>query len=106
MIEKQTLNVVFIGNVDSGKSTLIGTLLHYLDAIPDEILKRIGKQACHTGPGSYHYINAFQCRMEQERGITINITHRRVEIKHYFLNLIDIPGKSKVRLRCKYSQFN
>ena len=94
MIEKPTLNVVVLGHVDCGKSTLIGKLLYSLGALSNEVMKEIEQESYYIGPGSYKYVNALHpCKMEQERGITVNISEWRVEIKHYYLNIIDVPGK-------------
>lgn len=72
MPEKEHVNVVFVGHVDHGKSTLIGRL--YWDAgiikeLPPEELAHDAKFAWVVD----------RLKEERERGMTIDLFHTKLE---------------------------
>jgi len=53
VIVKERINVVFIGHIDHGKSSLVGTLLVELGIIPENVLRRYEKEAKDMGKDSF-----------------------------------------------------
>ena len=86
------LNIVFVGHVDHGKSTLIGRLLYETGSLPDGVLDEIKKASHQLGHEiEYAYI-LDNLREEREQGITIDTT--QVFFRHNGRDyvIIDAPG--------------
>ena len=93
MIEKPTLSIVFLGRVDSGKSTLAGRLLHSLGTVNDSIIERLQVESREFGFAKTHYANILsRTREETRRGRSIHLAYSRAETKHFHINIIDAPG--------------
>ena len=45
MAKKEHLNVVFIGHVDSGKSTSVGRVLYDTGALPENVMRKLKEEA-------------------------------------------------------------
>ena len=52
---KTRMNVVFLGDVDSGKSTIIGQLLYKLNSIEDRVYKKCVETATSMGKEDCSY---------------------------------------------------
>ncbi|MGN1033604.1 MAG: sulfate adenylyltransferase subunit 1, partial [Intestinibacter sp.] len=89
---RDTLNIVVVGHVDHGKSTLIGRLLYDTDSLPLGTIKKVEKIAKDTGkPFEYAYLlDAFE--EEQKQGITIDTTQIQFQTKSRDYVIIDAPG--------------
>ncbi|RLG72789.1 MAG: elongation factor 1-alpha, partial [Methanobacteriota archaeon] len=69
--EKPHLNLVFIGHVDHGKSTLIGRMLFELGEIPEQIIKKYEEEGAKTGKESFKFAWVMDgLKEERERGLT------------------------------------
>ncbi len=91
--EKPHLNLVFIGHVDHGKSTLVGRTLFETGEIKDHIIEEYKKEAEEKGKGTFAYAWAMdQLAEERERGITIDVMHKRFDTDKYYFTIIDAPG--------------
>lgn len=93
MPEKPHLNIVIVGHVDHGKSTLFGRILYETGAIrPEELeeLKKLSLEYKIEG-GEFAYI-VDQIKEERQRGMTIDISHRPFETQKYYFTIIDAPG--------------
>jgi bifunctional enzyme CysN/CysC len=91
-IDKQTMNVVFAGHVDHGKSTVIGRLLADTKSLPLGKLQKV-KQDCkrHSKPFEYAFlIDAL--KDEQSQGITIDTARVFFKTKKRDYIVIDAPG--------------
>ncbi len=91
-IEKEYLNVVVVGHVDHGKSTLIGRLLYETKQLPESKLleiERISQRQFRDVEFAY-VLDAL--KEEQEQNITIDITQVPFQTKHKNFLLIDAPG--------------
>ncbi len=91
--KKPHLNLVFIGHVDHGKSTTIGRLLWEMKAIDEREMKKAEEEAKKLGKETFAF--AFICdrlRDERERGLTIDVAHRKFETDKYYFTIIDAPG--------------
>jgi len=93
MAEKPHLNLVTIGHVDHGKSTLVGRLLYDSGAIRDEQLRKLKDEAKEKGKETFEFAFVMdRLKEERERGLTIDIMHQRFDTKKYYFTIIDCPG--------------
>jgi elongation factor 1-alpha len=93
MAEKEHLNLVFIGHVDSGKSTSVGRVLYETGAISEQVLNKLKDEAAKLGKATFEFAFVMDSlKEERERGVTIDIAHREFETKKYHCTIIDAPG--------------
>ncbi len=91
--EKPHINMVVIGHVDHGKSTLVGRLLLETGAIEPHIIEKFKKQAAEKGKGSFYFAWVMDgLKEERERGVTIDVAHKKFYTDKYFFTVIDAPG--------------
>lgn len=91
--EKQHVNVVVIGHVDSGKSTTTGHLIYKCGGIDKRTIEKFEKEAAELGKGSFKYAWVLdKLKAERERGITIDIALWKFETPKYNVTVIDAPG--------------
>ncbi len=90
---KEHLNLVIIGHVDHGKSTLTGRLLLDAGAIEPHLVERYRKEAEEKGKGTFFFAWVMDgLKEERERGVTIDIAHKKFETDKYNYTVIDAPG--------------
>ncbi len=93
MADKPHLNLVFIGHVDHGKSTLIGRLLLDTGTIEPHIIEKYKKEAADKGKASFEFAWVMDgLKEERERGLTIDVAHKRFDTDKYYFTVIDAPG--------------
>jgi len=93
MPEKPHLNLVVIGHVDHGKSTLVGRLLLDTGQFPEHLLQKYKEEAKAKGKESFALAWIFdQLKEERERGLTIDVAHKRFDTDKYYFTIIDAPG--------------
>jgi elongation factor 1-alpha len=93
MMEKLHIDIVFIGHVDHGKSTLAGRLLFDSDQIDPYIIERYKKKAAAMGKKTFEFAWVMDTLPEErERGLTIKTQIRDLYTDRYFLTIIDAPG--------------
>jgi elongation factor 1-alpha len=91
--DKPHINLVVIGHVDHGKSTLVGRLLLETGAIEPHIIEKFRKQAEEKGKGSFAFAWVMDgLKEERERGVTIDVAHKKFFTDKYFFTVIDAPG--------------
>ena len=91
--EKQHVNLVVIGHVDSGKSTSTGHLIYKCGGIDKRTIEKFEKEASDMGKGSFKYAWVLdKLKAERERGITIDIALWKFESPKYYFTIIDAPG--------------
>ncbi|WP_010233297.1 GTP-binding protein [Clostridium arbusti] len=90
--ERENLNIVVVGHVDHGKSTLIGRLLYDTNSLPAGAIEKVKKISEEKGKSfEYAYLlDAFE--EEQKQGITIDITMIQFFTKKRDYVIIDAPG--------------
>jgi len=92
-VEKPHLNLAVIGHIDHGKSTTVGRLLFETGAVPPHIIETYRKEAEAKGKGSFEFAWVMDSlKEERERGITIDIAHRRFDTEKYYFTVVDCPG--------------
>mmetsp|Transcript_26242 Transcript_26242/g.40052 ORF Transcript_26242/g.40052 Transcript_26242/m.40052 type:complete len:208 (+) Transcript_26242:583-1206(+) len=90
---KREMNMVIIGHVDAGKSTLMGHLLHKMGKIDNHSVTKQEKLSESYGKSSFHF--AFfmdEDEEERRRGITINTAQAHILTPHKNFTVIDAPG--------------
>lgn len=90
---KEHMNVVFVGHVDHGKSTTVGRLLYDSGVIDEQTMKKLKERAQELGKGGFEFAFIMDVtKEEQERGVTIDLSHKRLETPKYDFTIIDAPG--------------
>jgi len=91
--DKNHVNVVVIGHVDSGKSTTTGHLIYKCGGIDKRTIEKFEKEAAEMGKGSFKYAWVLdKLKAERERGITIDIALWKFETPKFYVTVIDAPG--------------
>jgi elongation factor 1-alpha len=91
--EKDRLNLVVIGHVDSGKSTSTGHLIYKCGGIDARTIEKFEKEAMEMGKSSFKYAWVLdKLKAERERGITIDIALWKFESTKRIFTIIDAPG--------------
>ncbi len=91
--DKPHMNMVFIGHVDHGKSTLVGRLLLDAGAIEPHVIEKFKKEAEAKGKGTFEFAWVMDnLKEERERGVTIDVAHKRFDTDKYYFTIIDAPG--------------
>lgn len=91
--EKEHMNIVFIGHVDHGKSTSVGRLLFDAGNIDEQTLRKLKDKAQQLGKGGFEFAFVMDnLKEEQERGVTIDLAHKKFETDKYNFTIIDAPG--------------
>ena len=93
MAEKPHLNIVFIGHVDHGKSTTVGRLLYEHGEIDQRIVDQYKKEAEQKGKATFEFAWVMdRLKEERDRGLTIDVAHRKFVTDKYYFTIIDAPG--------------
>ncbi|HIQ13786.1 MAG TPA: elongation factor 1-alpha, partial [Thermoprotei archaeon] len=91
--EKEHLNIITIGHVDHGKSTLMGRLLYEAGFIDKRIIQQYEDEAKKLGKETFKFAWVMdKLKEERERGLTIDLSFYKFESKKYEFTLIDAPG--------------
>lgn len=90
---KQNINLVVIGHVDAGKSTLMGHLLYNLGNVPKKVMHKNEMESKKSGKGSFAFAWVLdETEEERTRGVTIDIAMTVFETKSKIVTLMDAPG--------------
>lgn len=93
MAEKSHLNLVFIGHVDHGKSTTIGRILYDSGAVREDEMRKLKQEAAEKGKATFEFAFIMdRLKEERERGLTIDVAHKRFDTEKYYFTIIDAPG--------------
>ncbi len=91
--KKPHINVVFIGHVDHGKSTTVGRILYETGEIDDRVIQQYKEEAKKLGKDTFEFAFVMdRLKEERERGLTIDVAHRKFETDKYYFTIIDAPG--------------
>ena len=90
---KVHINLVFIGHVDHGKSTTVGRLLYDTKNVDEQAMRKLKEKAQQLGKSGFEFAFVMDnLKEEQERGVTIDLAHRKFETPKYYFTIIDAPG--------------
>ncbi len=91
--KKPHLNLVTIGHVDHGKSTLVGRLLYDTGNLSDVELRKLKDLAKELKKETFEFAFVMdKLKEERERGVTIDIMHQRFDTPKFYFTIIDAPG--------------
>ncbi len=92
-MEKGHVNLVFVGHVSHGKSTLVGRLLYDSGTIREEEMRKLKALAAELKLATFEFAFVMDAaREERERGMTIDIAWKELETPHNKITIIDAPG--------------
>src|SRR3989338_5492010 len=93
MADKPHINLVFIGHVDHGKSTLVGRLLYDTGALSEQDYRKLKAEADAQGKGTFVFAYVMDTlKEERERGVTIDVSYKKFDVKKNNFTIIDAPG--------------
>ena len=91
--EKPHINIVFVGHVDHGKSTTIGRLLFDGGTIDEQTMRKLTEKAEELGKKGFEFAFVMDnLKEERERGVTIDLSHKKFMTQKYEYTVIDAPG--------------
>ena len=91
--QKPHINVVFVGHVDHGKSTTVGRLLYDSGVIDEQALRKLKEKAQELGKAGFEFAFVMDnLKEERERGVTIDLSHKKFVTNKYEYTIIDAPG--------------
>lgn len=91
--EKPHINLVFIGHVDHGKSTTVGRLMFDSGNIDEQSMRKLKEKAQQLGKSGFEFAYVMDnLKEEQERGVTIDLAHKKFNSDKYEFTIIDAPG--------------
>ncbi|MBI3334792.1 translation elongation factor EF-1 subunit alpha [Candidatus Pacearchaeota archaeon] len=91
--QKPTLNVVFVGHVDHGKSTTIGRLMFDSGKVSPEEMEKLKAEAQKHGKAGFEFAFVMdKFKEERERGVTIDLAYQKLLTNKYEVTIIDAPG--------------
>jgi len=90
---KPTMNVVFVGHVDHGKSTCVGRLMYDSGVIPEQEMKKLKEEAQKHGKVGFEFAFVMdKIKEERERGVTIDLSYQKLITPKRQVTIIDAPG--------------
>ena len=90
--EKEDMNIVFVGHVDHGKSTIVGRMLADTNSLPEGKLEQV-KENCKRNSKPFEYAFLLDAlKDEQSQGITIDAARCFFETAKRRYIIIDAPG--------------
>ena len=93
--ERQATRIVIVGDVDHGKSTLIGRLLYETGSLPDGKFESLKAMSARRGmPFEWSFL-LDSLQTERDQGITIDTTQIGFRTPHRDVVLIDAPGHAE-----------
>uniref|UniRef100_A0A8D3AFB5 HBS1-like protein n=1 Tax=Scophthalmus maximus TaxID=52904 RepID=A0A8D3AFB5_SCOMX len=90
---KPLLNLVVIGHVDAGKSTLMGHLLYLLGNVNKRTMHKYEQESKKAGKASFAYAWVLdETGEERDRGVTMDVGMTKFETTSKVVTLMDAPG--------------
>ncbi|KAK6343614.1 Hsp70 suppressor, GTPase facilitates ribosomal subunit dissociation [Orbilia blumenaviensis] len=90
---KENANLVVIGHVDAGKSTLMGRLLYDSGVVDERTIQKYKQEAEKIGKSSFALAWVLdQTGEERARGVTIDIAVNAFETERGRFTILDAPG--------------
>ncbi|KNC48313.1 elongation factor 1 alpha long form [Thecamonas trahens ATCC 50062] len=87
------LNVVIIGHVDAGKSTMTGRLIYELGGIDERAKEKLEQAAAENNKAGFAFAYFMDTsKEERERGITIDCQTSSFRTTNYDYSITDAPG--------------
>ncbi len=91
--EKPGMNAVFVGHVDAGKSTCVGRMMFDGGAVPENEMKKLREEAEKNGKAGFEFAYVMDnVKEERERGVTIDLSYKKLVTQKFEITIIDAPG--------------
>jgi len=91
--KKEHLNLVVIGHVDAGKSTIMGHLLYINGVVSQKTMHKYEKEAKNIGKSSFSFAWVLdESEEERNRGVTMDVGITNFETENKRITLLDAPG--------------
>jgi len=91
--EKPNMNVIFVGHVDAGKSTIVGQLMFSSGAVSEQEMTKLRQEAEKHGKAGFEFAYVMdRIREERERGVTIDLSYKKIMTDKFQITIIDAPG--------------
>eukprot|EP01084_Bolivina_argentea_P015447 28912_1 len=91
--DKANVSAVLVGQVECGKSTLVGRLVYEINKLPEEYWVKLAQTSKTYGRNvSIMQFYSHTSKSERERGATINIHFSNIITNTFNYTLIDVPG--------------
>ncbi|MBT4174581.1 translation elongation factor EF-1 subunit alpha [archaeon] len=91
--EKPHVNIVFVGHVDHGKSTTVGRLFYDSGMIGEQEMRKLKETAQEVGKAGFEFAFVMDnLKEERERGVTIDLMHKKMVTDKFEYTVIDAPG--------------
>ncbi|HID60567.1 MAG TPA: translation elongation factor EF-1 subunit alpha [Hadesarchaea archaeon] len=88
---KPHLNLITIGHVDHGKSTLVGRTFYEKGLVKEEDIRKFEAMGDKGKTFKFAWVMD-GLKEERERGLTIDLAHKKFETDKYYFTIIDAPG--------------
>jgi elongation factor 1-alpha len=90
---KPGMNVVFVGHVDQGKSTAVGRMFFDNGGVSVQELAKLKEEAAKHGKAGFEFAYVMDnLKEERERGVTINLSYKKIITQNFEVTIIDAPG--------------
>jgi len=90
---KPNMNVVFVGHVDAGKSTCVGRMMFDGGAVSEQEMKKLREEAVKNGKAGFEFAYVMDnIKEERERGVTIDLSYKKLVTDRFEITIIDAPG--------------
>ena len=87
------MNVVFVGHVDAGKSTIVGRMMFDGGAVSEQEMKKLREEAEKHGKAGFEFAYVMDnIKEERERGVTIDLSYKKLVTDKFEVTIIDAPG--------------
>ncbi|HLC77687.1 MAG TPA: translation elongation factor EF-1 subunit alpha [Candidatus Nanoarchaeia archaeon] len=91
--DKPNMNVVFVGHVDAGKSTIVGRLMFDSGMVTEQEMTKLRAEAEKHGKIGFEFAYIMDnIKEERERGVTIDLSYRKIMTQKFQITIIDAPG--------------
>jgi len=91
--DKPNMNVVFVGHVDAGKSTIVGQLMFQSGIVSEQEMVKLKAEAEKHGKAGFEFAYVMdKIKEERERGVTIDLSYRKILTQKFQVTIIDAPG--------------
>jgi len=91
--KKSHINIVFIGHVDAGKSTIGGHIMYLTGMVEKRTLEKYEKEAKEKNRESWYLSWALDTNTEErDKGKTVEVGRAYFETEHRHFTILDAPG--------------
>ncbi|CAE1163475.1 ERF3 [Acanthosepion pharaonis] len=92
-VKKEHVNVIFIGHVDAGKSTIGGHIMYLTGMVDKRTLEKYEKEAKEKNRETWYLSWALDTNLEErEKGKTVEVGRAYFETEKKHFTILDAPG--------------